>query len=81
MDESRSASMFHENNQYDGMTRTQKIELVEIEIEDLSRGQILENDAKDFRVFPIGSEKTSMSCKQSSDKIIFVLSEDHQVTA
>lgn len=68
MDESGSISIFNENSQYSGMTRVKKIQLVEDEIEDLSSGQILEKDAKNFRGF----------FEQGSDRIVCVLSEDYR---
>lgn len=82
MDESGNADMFieNENIQYDEMTRAQKIESVKGGIEDLSRGHILEGDAKDFRDFPAGNEKILKSFKQESDKIISELSKDDPVT-
>lgn len=57
-----------------------EIELVEGENEGLNRGQILESRAKDCRVFCYRQWKTLGSFKEQSDKIIFVLSEDHQET-
>lgn len=46
----------------------------------MSRGHILEGDAKDFRDFPAGNEKILKSFKQESDKIISELSKDDPVT-